>query len=111
MNFFLQKCKFWKMDFNPEKAVGAAEKVFQLLDRESKMPLDGGSHSPDKVKGEIEFQNVTFSYPTRPNQPVLNDLSFTAPSGKVTAIVGSSGGGKSSIVALITSLYRHNSGR
>ena len=93
------------------QAVGAAEKVFQLLDRKSTMPLDHGEYSPPIVSGLVEFRNVSFSYPSRPNQPVLRNLSFTAPKGKVTALVGASGGGKSSIVSLLTSLYRHSSGR
>lgn len=55
-------------------------------------------------------RNVKFSYPTRPKQPVLQGLTFTAPKGKVTALVGASGGGKSSIVSLITRLYEKNDG-
>ncbi len=53
---------------------------------------------------------MKFSYPTRPKQPVLQGLTFTAPKGKITALVGSSGGGKSSIVSLITRLYEKNDG-
>jgi len=93
------------------QAVGAAEKVFQLLDRKSTMPLDEGDYAPKTVNGTVEFKDVCFSYPTRPDQPVLRNLSFSVPNGKVTALVGSSGGGKSSVVSLITSLYRHSSGR
>ena len=53
---------------------------------------------------------MKFNYPTRPQQPVLQGLTFTAPKGKVTALVGASGGGKSSIVSLITRLYEKNDG-
>ena len=92
------------------QAVGAAEKVFQLLDRKAKMPLDEGDYSPQTIDGFVQFKNVSFAYPTRPDVPVLKNLSFEAPSGKVTALVGSSGSGKSSVVSLLTSLYRHLSG-
>ena len=83
------------------QAVGAAEKVFEFIDRQSRMPLDLGKFDPPSIKGEIEFKNVSFYYPTRPDQPVLTNLNLTFPQGKVTALVGSSGGGKSSIVSLL----------
>lgn len=49
--------------------------------------------------GEIKFTNVEFCYPSRPDVPVLNGLSFTVESGQTTAIVGSSGCGKVNIIA------------
>ena len=48
------------------QAVGAAEKVFEFIDRQSQMPLDTGSYDPIKVEGKIEFKNVSFYYPSRP---------------------------------------------
>jgi len=87
------------------QAVGAAEKVFEFIDRQSRMPLDLGKFDPPSIKGEIEFKDVSFYYPTRPDQPVLTNLNLTFPQGKVTALVGSSGGGKSSIVSLLCRLY------
>ena len=54
------------------QAVGAAEKVFEFIDRQSRMPLDVGSHDPAHVDGKIEFKNVSFYYPSRPG----NDLLF-----------------------------------
>jgi len=92
------------------EAVGSAERVFQLMDRQAAIDISEGEHSPAKIDGHIEFKNVKFSYPTRPKQPVLQGLTFTAPKGKITALVGSSGGGKSSIVSLITRLYEKNDG-
>ena len=89
------------------QAVGAAEKVFEFIDRQSRMPLDLGKFDPPSIKGEIEFKNVSFYYPTRPDQPVLTNLNLTFPQGKVTALVGSSGGGKSSIVSLLCRLGIH----
>ena len=92
------------------QAVGAAEKVFEFIDRQSRMPLDLGTHEPETIEGNIEFKNVSFYYPTRPDQPVLKDLTLNFPAGKVTALVGSSGGGKSSIVSLLCRLYERVSG-
>ena len=48
------------------QAVGAAEKVFEFIDRQSRMPLDVGNYEPANVDGEIEFKNVSFYYPSRP---------------------------------------------
>ena len=49
------------------QAVGAAEKVFEFIDRQSRMPLDVGTHDPGtEVQGKIEFKNVSFYYPSRP---------------------------------------------
>lgn len=57
------------------------------------------------VKGTIEFRNVDFSYPTRKERKILNGFSLTIPSGKTVALVGPSGGGKSTIVSLIQRFY------
>lgn len=60
---------------------------------------------PSKVVGRLEFCNVQFSYPTRPNNPVLKGLNLVIEEGKTTALVGPSGGGKSTTVALIERFY------
>lgn len=52
------------------KALGASERVFQLMDREPKIRCEGGI-VPSSMEGRIVFQDVNFSYPSRPNQPVL----------------------------------------
>lgn len=56
------------------QGVGAAEKVFQLLDREPKHPADG-TEAPDACAGLVEFKDVTFSYPTRPETDILQVCS------------------------------------
>ena len=53
----------------------------------------------------VEFQNVSFAYPSRPDAPVLHNCSLSIPAGKVVALVGHSGGGKSTVTALLTRLY------
>ena len=60
--------------------------------------------------GDITFTNVSFKYPTRPDIPILKDVSFTIPVGKSVAFVGPSGCGKSTIISLIQRFYRPDTG-
>ena len=55
------------------QAVGAAEKVFEFIDRQSQMPLDMGNYDPTEVDGKIEFKNVSFYYPSRPGMIFSSD--------------------------------------
>ncbi|KAJ8930226.1 hypothetical protein NQ314_016988 [Rhamnusium bicolor] len=65
----------------------------EFINLKPTMPLRGGSIIPShKIQGHIEFKNVTFAYPTRAPQPVLEDFNLTVPSGKTIAIVGASDG-------------------
>uniref|UniRef100_A0A5S6QD22 Uncharacterized protein n=1 Tax=Trichuris muris TaxID=70415 RepID=A0A5S6QD22_TRIMR len=91
------------------QAVGASRKVFELIDRKPQI-VDFGLISPSSVMGRIEFKHVTFSYPSRPDQLVLNDVSFTVKPGETVALVGPSGSGKSSCIALLQRFYEANSG-
>ncbi|NXY32990.1 ABCB9 protein, partial [Pomatorhinus ruficollis] len=86
------------------QGVGAAEKVFEFIDRKPMMVHDG-SLAPDHVDGKVEFRNVTFSYRTRSATQVLQNVSFTLHPGKVTALVGPSGSGKSSCVNILENFY------
>ncbi|XP_059683486.1 ABC-type oligopeptide transporter ABCB9 isoform X2 [Gavia stellata] len=86
------------------QGVGAAEKVFEFIDRKPTMVNDG-SLAPDHVDGKVEFRNVTFSYRTRSATQVLQNVSFTLHPGKVTALVGPSGSGKSSCVNILENFY------
>ncbi|XP_073666966.1 antigen peptide transporter 2 isoform X2 [Tursiops truncatus] len=90
--------------------VGAAEKVFCYLDRKPNLPPTG-TQAPPTLKGLMEFQNVSFVYPNRPDQPVLKGLTFTLPPGKMTALVGPSGSGKSTVAALLQNLYQPTEGQ
>jgi ATP-binding cassette subfamily B (MDR/TAP) protein 1 len=87
-------------------AVAAAKKVFQTIERDS--PVDPEAQSgetPNLVEGEITFRDIRHVYPSRPEQTVLEDFNLTIPSRKVTALVGASGSGKSTVVGLIERFY------
>ncbi|KAI5296900.1 ATP-binding cassette permease mdl1, partial [Ascosphaera atra] len=92
------------------KGAGAASRLFELQDRPSKIPVTIGErvHS---ARGPITFENVHFAYPTRPAVGIFNGLNFSIPQGKNVAIVGPSGGGKSTIAALLLRFYEPKSGR
>ncbi|KAI6203088.1 ATP-binding cassette sub-family B member 9 [Aphelenchoides besseyi] len=92
------------------QSVGASRKVFQYIDRKPQIPTDG-QYVPEKVVGRIQFDSVSFSYPTRRTLPILKNLSFTVEPGEVVALVGPSGSGKSSCIALLEHFYAPTSGR
>lgn len=91
-------------------AAGAAEKVFKWIEREPDPMIVEEKSSPATLKGEVEFQDVSFTYPSRPDCTVLKQVSFTAKPGEVVALVGPSGGGKSSCVSLVERFYQPDSG-
>jgi ABC-type transport system involved in Fe-S cluster assembly fused permease/ATPase subunit len=65
----------------------------------------------DEVHGNIEFKEVSFSYPSRPDVMVFRDFSLFFPAGKTAAVVGGSGSGKSTVVSLIERFYDPNQGK
>ena len=90
------------------KASGAAERLFELIDRQEAMPDTG--EKPAKVAGAIAFKNVSFAYPMRPDAPVLTGLNLSMKQGEIVAIVGPSGAGKSTLASLVSRLYDPTSG-
>lgn len=93
-------------------AAGASERLLEVINRKSQ--IDGTSESGDKSapfdSADITFRDVHFTYPSRPDVPVLKGVNFAIPPRKHTAIVGPSGGGKSTIVALLERFYDPMSG-
>jgi ABC transporter fused permease/ATP-binding protein len=102
--------------FDVYKALGATERVYHLVKRVAKIErLDhtkpnGVELSESQINGHVKFNNVQFTYPTRPDNKVLRGLTLDIQPGKVVALVGESGAGKSSCVSLIQRFYDPNDG-
>ncbi|RZJ50142.1 MAG: ATP-binding cassette domain-containing protein [Flavobacterium sp.] len=94
-----------------QKAVGATERVFELLEEAPEDIKGTAKTTPiEKIKGNVAFRNVAFSYPSRKEIEVLKDVNFTAGFGQKIAIVGPSGAGKSTISSLLLRFYDITSG-
>ncbi|XP_023574872.1 bile salt export pump isoform X2 [Octodon degus] len=84
----------------------AAATIFETVDREPIIDcMSEAGYKLDRIKGEIEFHNVTFHYPSRPEVQILNNLNLVIKPGEMTALVGSSGAGKSTALQLIQRFY------
>ena len=89
-----------------QKALGATDRVFELIDGDiENIEFLKDNVPAQQTKGEIEFKNVLFNYPSRPDFKVLQDISFKAEAGQTVALVGSSGSGKTTIASLILRFY------
>ncbi|KAG6301723.1 hypothetical protein E4U09_004665 [Claviceps aff. purpurea] len=100
-----------KPDANRAAAMAAAQEFFSTIDRVS--GTDSLSNEGTIIKdfqGSIRLEGVSFSYPSRPNTPVLQNLSLDFPPSQITAIVGASGCGKSTIFGLLERWYAYSSG-
>ena len=119
------------------QAVGAADKVFELMNRKPKLKTPsqaGTAHiprqtsvlgvevtqtsekrlvglEPEVCRGEIALEGVDMYYPARPQRRILNDMTLRIPPGKIAALVGQSGGGKSSVISLVQHLYEPSKGK
>lgn len=91
------------------KGVGAASRLFELQDRNPTISPTAGLAVPS-ARGAIRFNDLSFSYPTRPAVTIFKDLDFEIPQGSNVAIVGPSGGGKSTIASLILRFYTPTKG-
>ena len=87
------------------KAIGASKRVFELMDRRPSIRPSDGALRPEAVRGEVQLEAVHFAYPTRPDAPVLQGLELALRPGEVVALVGPSGGGKSTVAALLSRFY------
>ncbi|WP_223807304.1 lipid A export permease/ATP-binding protein MsbA [Montanilutibacter psychrotolerans] len=91
-----------------QRGVASAERLFSVLDAADE--IDEGTRPLARAQGLIEFRDVTARYPGQ-DRPALADISFTARPGTVTAIVGRSGSGKSSLIKLIPRFYESEAGQ
>jgi len=87
------------------KAAGASRRVFQLLDRVSSMPRSGDKCPIGDPDGDVELDDVWFAYPSRPSHMVLKGITLKLRPGSKVALVGPSGGGKTTIANLIERFY------
>ncbi|QEL66357.1 lipid A export ATP-binding/permease protein [Oryzomicrobium terrae] len=91
-----------------QRGLAAAESVFQLLDEE--LEEDSGTVNPDQVAGRIDFRHVSFRYPNA-ERDALADVSLSVAPGQTIALVGQSGGGKSTLATLVPRFYAPTSGQ
>lgn len=96
------------MNSGVQMGLAAASRLYALLDEAPKLVDKPNAVALENVKGEIKFENVEFSYID--DKKALNNVSFKALSGKTTALVGHSGGGKSTIMSMILRFYDVDSG-
>jgi subfamily B ATP-binding cassette protein MsbA len=91
-----------------QRGLAGAQSIFELLD--IKPEPDAGTHHIERARGEIRFENVSFTYPEQPS-PAIQNLSLTINPGETVAFVGASGSGKTTLVALVTRFFEAQAGR
>jgi subfamily B ATP-binding cassette protein MsbA len=91
------------------EAFAGLDRIRDLTGMATEDDEDRGRASPGKIRGTVAFEHVSFEY--RPDVPVLKDVSFTAPAGTTTALVGPSGSGKSTLISLVMAFNRPTAGR
>lgn len=89
------------------RARAAAYPIFQMIERNKEVKT---GRKLGKVEGEIQFRDVTFTYPSRPDVVIFDKLNLVIPAGKVVALVGGSGSGKSTVISLIERFYEPTDG-
>src|SRR5206468_2223981 len=91
------------------EAFAGLDRIYELRRMTTEDAEDASRKPLDMVRGDVVFEHVTFAY--KPGVPVLKDVSFRAPAGSTTALVGSSGSGKSTLVSLVLAFSRPERGR
>lgn len=92
------------------KASGAAQRVFELIDQVAAVEGQKG-RKVEGLEGRVRFEDVDFSYPSRPDVPVLRNFSLDVSPGQVVALVGPSGAGKSTVSGLLSRFYDPSGGK
>ncbi|MEX0649020.1 MAG: ABC transporter ATP-binding protein [Balneolaceae bacterium] len=93
-----------------QSALASSERIFDVLDTPKEVQDSGSLKKLTNVTGSIEFKNVTFQY-NEGDEVILKDVSFAAPPGKLLAIVGATGAGKSTIINLLMRYYDIQKGK
>lgn len=93
------------------KTIGASERIFEILEETPEVTLEESERPLQQpINGDISYRDIHFSYPSRPDLPVLKGLSLDIKAGEKIALVGYSGAGKSTIIQLLMRFYNYNSG-
>lgn len=89
-----------------QKAIGSVERVFEILDeKQEALDITNAHTNINRVEGNVRFENVAFTYPSRKEIQVLKNINLTAAKGETVAIVGPSGSGKSTLISLLLRFY------
>ncbi|GAB3899358.1 ABC transporter ATP-binding protein [Spirosoma agri] len=94
-----------------QRTIGASERILEILEEPSEVDADEVLPLFVPVQGHVQFNDVYFSYPSRPDVPVLKGISLDVAAGRKIALVGKSGAGKSTIVQLLMRYYRTTTGQ
>lgn len=96
-----------------QRFIGATEELFEIFDLEEEdlSELDYAIDLKDEIHGNIEIKNLTFAYPTRPDEDVLKNINISIKQNQHIALVGTSGSGKTTITTLILQLHTHQTGQ
>ena len=97
-----------RLNIELNSSLVGARKLLEIVDSPASEPSDDDKPALKLTDARVELRDVSFAY--RPNEPVLNRMSFVAEPGKVTALVGPSGGGKSTVLALLLRFYEADGG-
>ncbi|XP_063927560.1 ATP-binding cassette sub-family B member 10, mitochondrial isoform X1 [Zophobas morio] len=87
------------------KSIGAASRIWEIIDREPVIPMAGGTIPIATPEGHIQFKDIQFSYPARDDVQIFENFQLEIQPGKMVAVVGPSGSGKSTLAALLLRLY------
>lgn len=115
LNFTMQGLSFTLSD--AAKVTGSLKSIYEVLDEaeayekigNARLPSESDSHL--SFQGDVRFENVHFHYPSRPDTPVLKGIDFSIRPGQMIALVGDSGGGKSTIAAMLSRFYASTAGQ